>query len=156
MTLHFCQKPFLWHESSRRSHSHRASPAPLAPSISCASCTERLLCFSDWAPPAPLGPFASSSFSCHSCSPFAFHRPRFFKTADFRFLMFFFNVKEGRGLCEIWNISSKYIKAQCLINVFKYEGGHAPQVFSVSGHAVNTCMFLLYFLWSSAFCTETE
>lgn len=50
-------------------------------------------------------------------------------------------------LCEIWNISSKYIKAQCLINVFRIQMGRHPRLFSfsVSGHAVNRCMFFVFF-----------
>lgn len=62
-------------------------------------------------------------------------------------------------LCEIWNIISKYIKAQCLINVFRIQIGRCILLsFFLSDHAVNKCMFFSDFfsLWSRAFCTETE
>lgn len=44
-----------------------------------------------------------------------------FKTATILFSMFYSMWKRAEvlHLCEIWNISSKYIKAQCLINVFR-------------------------------------
>ncbi len=104
-----------------------------------------------WTRPSRFSSLLRSFSFGHSCRKFASHRPGFsrgFKNRRVSFFQCFTSMwkrAEVLHLCEIWNISSKYIKAQCLSNVFRIQGV-APRLFpfSVSGHAVNRCMFLFF------------
>ena len=82
-------------------------------------------------PPPPLFKQLAEAFFCHSCRKVASHHPGFknCKVYFFRCFTSMWKRAEVLHLCEIWNISSKYIKAQCLINVFRIRTGATPPGF---------------------------
>lgn len=77
----------------------------------------------------------------------SFSKPVFFGNVELKV-----KWRKVLHLCEIWNIISKYMKAQCLINVFRIQIGRCILLsFFLSDHAVNKCMFFPWFLFQIFF-----